>query len=80
MSYRVNEPKSINQMAQEEGDSSANEARRIREREATVKRAWRTLAYNEGEAACTAARISEASGIPIDYVRTVCGNVGYTLR
>lgn len=72
--------KSINQMAQEEGDSSANEARRIREREATVKRAWRTIAFDEGEGACTATRVAEASGLPVDYVRTVCASVGYELR
>jgi hypothetical protein len=32
---------SINQLAQEAGDTSANEANRIREREALIRRTWR---------------------------------------
>jgi hypothetical protein len=71
--------KSINQMAQEEGDTTANEAKRIREREATVKKAWRTVAFYENEAACTAERIAKESGLPIDYVRFVCANYGLNL-
>lgn len=72
--------KSINQLAQEEGDSSANEARRIREREAQVKKAWRTVAFYENEAACTAERIARESDLPVDYVRFVCGKEGLALR
>lgn len=71
--------KSINQMAQEEGNSSANEARRIRDREASVKRAWRTVAFYENEAACTADRISKESDLPVEYVRFVCGSYGLAL-
>jgi hypothetical protein len=48
--------KSINQIAQENGGSSANEGKRIRDREAAVKQAWRRVAFNKGEAACTATR------------------------
>ncbi len=72
--------KSINQIAQEDGDSSANEAARIRAREADVKRAWRTIAYEQGEAACTAERVADAANLPIAYVRFVCGASGYDLR
>lgn len=38
--------RSINQMAQDEGDSSANEANRIRLRERSVRTAWRTFVFN----------------------------------
>lgn len=72
--------KSINQMAQESGDSSANEAARIREREANVKRAWRQVAYDDGESACTARRIAAAAKLPVDYVRFVCAVHGLELR
>lgn len=72
--------KSINQMAQEEGDSSANEAQRIRDRESTVKRTWRSVAFHENEAACTAERIAKESELPIDYVRFVCGKEGLALK
>ncbi len=72
--------RSINQIAQEAGDTSANEANRIREREATVKRAWRTIAFNENEAACTAERIAAETGLPADFVRFVCGTHGLDLR
>jgi hypothetical protein len=72
--------KSINQLAQENGETSANEAQRIREREVAVMRAGRTVAFFEGEAACTAARIASESGMPIGHVRFVCGNHGMDLR
>jgi hypothetical protein len=68
--------KSINQIAQEDGDTSANEARRIREREAAIARAWRTLAYNEGESACTAVRIAEAVELPVAFVQDICDRKG----
>lgn len=71
--------KSINQQAQEDGDSSANEAERIREREASVKRVWRGISYAEGDQACTAARISMHTGLPIAYVRLICERHGYVL-
>jgi hypothetical protein len=44
-----------------------------------MKRAWRTIAFNEGEAACTAERVAAASGLPVEYVRFVCGNSGLGL-
>lgn len=71
--------KSINQVAQENGDTSVREAQRIRERESEVRTAWRTVAFNDNEAACTAARIAEMTGYPVDFVEFVCGNVGYKL-
>jgi hypothetical protein len=58
--------KSINQIGQESDDTSANEAERIREREASVTKAWRTIAYHEGEAACSAARVAATADLPVD--------------
>lgn len=72
--------KSINQTAQEDGDSSANEAARIHEREAAVARAWRTVAYHEGEAACTADRIATIAELPIAYVQDICARKGLDLQ
>jgi hypothetical protein len=72
--------KSVNQITQDTGDSSANEAARIRDREATVARAWRQVAFDEGEAACTADRIAAKSELPVAFVRFVCGNKGLDLR
>jgi hypothetical protein len=72
--------KSINQIAQESGDSSANEAARIREREAAVARAWRTVVYHEGEAACTADRIAEIADLPVAFVREICARKGLDLQ
>lgn len=69
--------KSINQLAQESGDSSLNEANRIRENEATVARAWRKIAYDENEAACTTERIASVTGLPIAYVHMVCERRGW---
>jgi len=71
--------KSINQVAQEEGDTSANEAARIRDREAAVAKAWRTIAYHEGEAACTADRVAAIAELPVDFVRDICARKGLAL-
>lgn len=71
---------SVNQLAQSEQDTSANEAKRIRDREALVKRTWRTIAYHEGEAACRAERIADESELPVDYVKFICDNYGLTLH
>lgn len=71
--------KSINQVAQEDGDTSADEARRIREREDAITRAWRTIAYNEGETACTAERVAEAAELPVKFVRAICERRGLSL-
>jgi hypothetical protein len=71
--------KSINQIAQEDGDTSANEATRIRDREAAVAKAWRTIAYHEGEASCTADRIAKVAELPIDFVRDICARKGFDL-
>jgi len=72
--------RSLNQIAQDEGDTAANEARRIREAEASIHRAWRQLAYDEGESAVTAHRIATMTGLPVAYVRDVCERVGHVLR
>ena len=72
--------KSINQIAQAEGDSSANEAKRIREREAAVAKAWRQIAYDDGEAACSADRVAQAVDLPEAYVRAICERKGLALR
>ncbi len=72
--------KSINQLAQLDGDTAANTVRRIREDECSVRNAWRQIAYHEGEESCTLARIVEMTGYSEDYVRFVCGNVGYELK
>lgn len=71
--------RSINQIAQEDGDTSANEANRIREREATVKRCWRTIAFEDGEEACSAESVAACAGLPVDYVRLICERYGYPL-
>jgi hypothetical protein len=72
--------KSINQIAQEDGDTSANESARIRDREAAVAKAWRTIAYHEGETACTADRIAKASELPVAFVRDICARKGLDLQ
>lgn len=72
--------KSVNQIAQEDGDTSANEAARIREREAAVAKAWRTVAYYEGETACTADRVAALSELPADFVRDICARKGLSLQ
>lgn len=64
--------KSINQIAQENGDTSANEA-------AAVARAWRTVAYHEGEAACTAERVAAIAELPVNFVRDICARKGLAL-
>lgn len=71
--------KSINQLAQEADDTSANEARRIREREASISHAWRTIAYHEGERACTAIRIAEVVELPVAFVQDICARKGLAL-
>ncbi len=72
--------KSINQIAQEDGDTSANEAARIRDREAAVTKAWRTIAYHEGEGACTAERVAASTELPVDFVRDICARKGLDLQ
>ena len=72
--------KSIDQVAQETGDSSANEAARILAREAAVARAWRTVAYHEGEAVCTADRIATIAELPLPFVQDVCARKGLPLQ
>lgn len=72
--------KSINQIAQETGDTSANEAARIRDREAAVTKAWRTLAYHKGEAACTAERVAALAALPVEFVRDICARKGLDLQ
>lgn len=72
--------RSPNQIAQDEGDTAANEARRIREGEASIHRAWRQLAYDEGESAVTAHRLATMTGLPAAYCRDVCERVGHILR
>jgi len=72
--------RSLNQIAQDEGDTAANEARRIREGEASIHRAWRQIAYDEGESAVTAHRIATLTGLPVAYCRDVCERVGHVLR
>jgi len=71
--------KSINQVAQAEGDTSANEVRRIADREASVKRAWRTIAWETSESDCTAEKIANVTGLAIGYVRTICERNGLGL-
>lgn len=71
--------KSINQLAQEECDTSANEVNRIKEREASVKKAWRQIAYDLGEQACTVENVAKMANLPEAYVLFVCTNVGYAL-
>lgn len=72
--------RSPNQIAQDEGDTAANEARRIREGEASIHRAWRQLAYDEGESAVTSHRLATMTGLPAAYCRDVCERVGHILR
>ncbi len=72
--------RSINQEAQVDGDTTANEVARIRFRERAVSDTWRAIAYHEGEAACTAARIAKDTSLPEAYVVEVCAVKGHTLR
>ena len=71
--------RSDNQLAQTEGDTSANAARRIRDREKAVAEVWRNIAYYEGERACTTHRIAAVTGLPMHYVRQQCERTGYAL-
>ena len=75
MSHKL--PLSINQIAQMDGDTSAKEAARIRARDAAVCRAWRTIAYYEGESACTAAKIAERADLPVAFVSAICERHGH---
>lgn len=77
--------KSINQIAQENGDTTANEANRIRRREATVKHAWRkyTFEHNEYPTAQQIAEIASEEAeeeLGMEYVKTICERNGYELR
>lgn len=67
--------KSINQIAQETGDTSANEVARIRQREAAVKTAWRTIAYEKGTV--TLSELAKAADLPREYCRLICERDGY---
>jgi DNA-directed RNA polymerase specialized sigma subunit len=69
---------SINQLAQETGDTSANEANRIREREALIRRTWRSIAHNLNRTP-TAKEIAERTGYPEHYIRFVCECSGHNL-
>ena len=71
--------KSINQEAQETGDTSAKEAARIVARRAAVARAWRLIAYRDGETSCTAEKVAQESELPVRYVTETCAIMGYPL-
>jgi hypothetical protein len=71
--------KSINQLAQEEGDSSRNEANRIRERESAIRSAWRQIAFNTNRRPA-AKEIAEQTSLPENYVRVVCERNGDLLQ
>lgn len=70
---------SINQLAQEIGDTSANEANRIREREALIRRTWRSIAHNLNRTPA-AKEIAERTGYPEHYIRLVCERSGHNLQ
>jgi hypothetical protein len=67
--------RSANQRAQAEGDTGANEARRIRDREMAVRAAWREEAWQRGEPV-EARRVARATGLPEPYVRLICERGG----
>jgi len=75
---------SINQIAQIDGDTNANEAKRIRNREAAVRRAYREHAYNIGTPTANdiTARTSEIAGEQIgeDYITRICEKNGDPLK
>lgn len=69
---------SANRKAQTDGDTGANEARRIQQRESEVKIAWRTYVFHN-DANPTAEQLATATGYPTHYITFVCGNIGYQL-
>lgn len=71
--------RSINQIAQDDGDTSANEVARIKARERSIRDAWNRIAYNEGAGACTAERIARETDLPVHYVIDICGRSGHIL-
>lgn len=77
--------KSINQMAQEDGDTTRNEAARIKAREAAVAKAWRTYVWEHDENP-TAQQVSQLATeiaeelLGVEYVTRVCGTRGYELK
>jgi hypothetical protein len=75
---------SINQIAQIEGDTNANEVKRIKTREAAVRRAYREYAYNIGTPTAVAlmARASAIAEEPInsDYIKLICERDGSPLK
>jgi len=76
--------RSINQIAQEDGGTSGNEAERIRKREAAVSKAWRVFSYEKDRNPSAEELSLEASTIAeeplgVEYVRFVAGTRGYPL-
>lgn len=74
--------KSINQIAQESGDTSANEAERIRQREAAVRQAWRTLQFNNDKLPTISQIVELASRLADEYLGAefcarICECTGY---
>ena len=65
-----------NTRAQQEGDTAANEANRIRRRETAVRQAWRYIAYHglPLEVASVAERASWLAGEALgnEFVRRIC--------
>jgi hypothetical protein len=75
---------SINQIAQAEGDTNANEARRIKNREAAVRRAYREHAYNIGtptvDVLTVRASVIAEEPIGPDYIKLLCERDGNPLQ
>lgn len=76
--------KSVNQLAQEDGDTSLNEAERAKTREAMVNRCYRAYCYDH-EAPPTAKQLSltasEAAGEHLgeEFVSRICERNGNKL-
>lgn len=63
--------RSINQVAQDEGNTMANEAKRLAEQDAAIYRAWRTIAYGTLESRPTTPSlrgVAEAVDLPEHFV------------
>lgn len=63
--------RSINQVAQDEGDTMANEVLRLKEQDEAIYRAWRTIAYGTFESRPTTPSlraVAEAVGLPEHFV------------
>lgn len=80
LGYYLCMDKSLNQLAQEDGDTGRNEVARQRASESAVKVAWRTRAFHFGESSVTVLALVAATNLPADYILRICERHGYAVK